>query len=40
MLKAIKVRIYPTDEQSITLAKHFGCTRWLWNHCLSIMTET
>jgi putative transposase len=40
MLKAVKVRIYPTDEQSITLAKHFGCTRWLWNHCLAVMTET
>lgn len=40
MLKAVKVRIYPTDEQSITLAKHFGCTRWLWNYCLSVMTET
>jgi putative transposase len=40
MLKAIKVRIYPTDEQVITLAQHFGCTRWLWNHCLSVMTET
>jgi putative transposase len=39
-LKAIKVRIYPTDEQSITLAKHFGCARWLWNHCLAMMTET
>jgi putative transposase len=40
MLKAVKVRIYPTDEQSVTLAKHFGCTRWLWNHCLSVITET
>lgn len=40
MLKAIKVRIYPTDEQSVTLTKHFGCTRWLWNLCLSVMTET
>lgn len=40
MLKAVKVRIYPTDEQSITLAKHFGCTRWLWNHSLAVMTET
>lgn len=40
MLKAVKVRIYPTDEQSVALAKHFGCTRWLWNRCLSIMTET
>jgi putative transposase len=40
MLKAIKVRIYPTDAQLITLAKHFGCARWLWNHCLAVMTET
>ncbi|HIK30212.1 MAG TPA: IS200/IS605 family element transposase accessory protein TnpB [Oscillatoriales cyanobacterium M4454_W2019_049] len=40
MLKVVKVRIYPTDEQSVTRAKHFGCTRWLWNHCLSVMTET
>jgi len=40
MLKAVKVRIYPTDEQIITLVKHFGCTRWLWNYCLSAMTET
>ncbi|WP_443081671.1 helix-turn-helix domain-containing protein [Synechococcus sp. Nb3U1] len=28
-MKTIKVRIYPTNEQLITLAKHFGCTRWL-----------
>lgn len=40
MLKTVKVRIYPTDEQVITLAKHFGCTRWLWNHSLAVMTET
>ncbi|MGB3615774.1 MAG: RNA-guided endonuclease TnpB family protein [Elainellaceae cyanobacterium] len=40
MLKAVKVRIYPTDEQSIALAKHFGCARWLWNHSLAVMTET
>ncbi len=40
MLKAVKVRIYPTDEQSIALAKHFGCTRWLWNHSLAVITET
>ena len=40
MLKAVKVRIYPTIEQSVILAKHFGCARWLWNHCLSVMTET
>jgi putative transposase len=40
MLKAVKVRLYPTEEQAISLAKHFGCIRWLWNHGLAVMTET
>nr|WP_279611185.1 helix-turn-helix domain-containing protein [Thermostichus vulcanus] len=39
-LKVIKVSIYPADEQSILLAKHFDWTRWLWHHCLSVVTET
>ncbi|MGA1131717.1 MAG: helix-turn-helix domain-containing protein [Prochlorotrichaceae cyanobacterium] len=25
VLKAVKIRIYLTDEQFITLTKHFGC---------------
>jgi len=40
MLKATKVRIYPTDEQVIQLSKDFGATRWLWNQSLFIMSET
>ena len=40
MLKATKVRIYPTDEQIIQLSKDFGATRWLWNQSLSLMSET
>jgi len=40
MLKAVKVRIYPTEEQVIILAKSFGCVRWLWNHSLSLMSQT
>ncbi|MFN9208665.1 MAG: helix-turn-helix domain-containing protein, partial [Pseudanabaena sp.] len=28
MLKAFKYRIYPTGEQSVLLAKSFGCARW------------
>ena len=40
MLKATKVRIYPTEEQIIQLSKDFGATRWLWNQSLSLMTET
>lgn len=40
MLKATKVRIYPTDEQVIQLSKDFGATRWLWNQSLSLMSQT
>ncbi|MEA5517693.1 helix-turn-helix domain-containing protein [Limnoraphis robusta Tam1] len=28
MLKATKVRLYPTPEQELALAKSFGCARW------------
>ncbi len=31
-----KFRIYPTPEQEVFFAKHFGCTRYLYNHFLSI----
>ncbi len=40
MLKAIKVRIYPTEAQQVHLAQAFGCVRWVWNQSLSIMTAT
>ena len=39
MLKATKVRIYPTDEQVIQLSKDFGATRWLWNQSLFVMSQ-
>ncbi|BAY48703.1 transposase, IS605 OrfB family protein [Scytonema sp. HK-05] len=35
MLKAVKVRLYPTTEQEIFLAKSFGCARWYWNYALN-----
>ena len=35
MLKAIKVRLYPTAEQQVTLSKSFGCARWYWNFALN-----
>ena len=38
--KAIKVRLYPTPEQEILLAQHFGCARWWWNYALSQSIET
>ena len=35
MLLAHKYRIYPTKEDKILLAKHFGCCRFLYNYFLS-----
>lgn len=33
--KAYKFRLYPNEEQKVLLAKHFGCTRFVYNHFLS-----
>ena len=35
MLKAIKVRLYPTADQQVALSKSFGCARWYWNYALN-----
>ncbi|WP_306297120.1 RNA-guided endonuclease TnpB family protein [Nostoc sp. C057] len=35
MLKAVKVRLYPTTEQQERLARSFGCVRWYWNYALN-----
>lgn len=35
MFKAYKYRIYPTEEQKVLIAKHFGCARWIYNYGLS-----
>ncbi len=35
MKHAVKVRIYPTDEQKEALSKAFGCARWFWNNSLA-----
>ncbi len=32
--KAFKFRIYPTKEQEVLIAKHFGCCRYIWNYFL------
>ena len=37
--KAIKYRIYPTEQQKELLSKTFGCTRKIWNLMLSDKTE-
>ncbi len=35
MLKVVKVRLYPTPEQKLILARAFGCARWYWNYALN-----
>lgn len=34
-----KFRLYPNKEQRILLAKHFGCSRFLYNHFLARRTK-
>jgi putative transposase len=35
MLDVLKVRIYPNKEQEMSLAKSFGCSRFVWNFYLN-----
>ena len=35
MRNVVKVRLYPTPEQKLSLAKSFGSCRFIWNYCLS-----
>lgn len=39
MIKALKVRLYPTEEQMVLLEKHFGANRFIWNHFLEARTK-
>ena len=39
MLKAFEYRIYPTKEQEVLLAKHFGCVRFVYNHFLRVKID-
>jgi len=39
MLKAYKYRIHPNEEQKEMFAKHFGCTRWIFNWALNKKIE-
>jgi putative transposase len=40
VLKAVKVRIYPSIEQQSHLAQAFGCVRFVWNQSLAAMSQT
>lgn len=35
MLKAIKIRLYPTQEQQVTMNRLLGCCRLVYNKCLA-----
>ncbi|WP_327193041.1 IS200/IS605 family element RNA-guided endonuclease TnpB [Psychrobacter sp. PL15] len=35
ILKAHKIRLYPTEDQQIFFAKSFGCARFIWNRMLA-----
>lgn len=37
--KVYKFRIYPNKEQEILLSKHFGCSRFVYNHFLNERKE-
>ena len=39
MLRGIKVRLYPTQEQIVELNKVLGCYRFVYNHLLSLKQE-
>jgi putative transposase len=34
ILRGYKYRLYPTAEQQVILAQHFGCKRFVYNHFL------
>lgn len=40
MLKAVKIRLYPTQEQKAKFARDFGSVRWLWNYYLDLTNKT
>lgn len=40
ILRAYVYRIYPTKEQEVLLAKHFGCSRWIYNYALDKKIKT
>ena len=36
MLKTLKVRLYPNNDQKVLLEKHFGSCRFVYNHFLEV----
>ena len=40
MLRATRIRLYPTKEQRLALSKQFGCARWVYNWGLDLSQRT
>ena len=36
MIRAYRYRLYPSDDQKVMLAKHFGSCRFVWNYFLDL----
>ena len=39
-MKAIKVKIYPNNNQKVLIEKHFGCNIVIYNFGLELKTKT
>jgi putative transposase len=39
MIKTLKVRLYPDENQKVLLEKHFGSCRFVWNHFLEVRNK-
>ncbi|TGA97160.1 transposase [Sporolactobacillus shoreae] len=39
VMRGIKLRIYPNQQQRQQLAQNFGCTRFVWNQMLAMLNE-
>ncbi|MGK7916210.1 MAG: RNA-guided endonuclease InsQ/TnpB family protein [Prochloraceae cyanobacterium] len=40
MLRAVKVRLYPTNQQAEKLSQVMGSCRWWWNYALNLCNQT
>ena len=40
MYRAVKVRVYPNQEQFHKLIQNMGCARFWWNYALNYCNET
>jgi putative transposase len=39
MIKTLRVRLYPNENQKVLLEKHFGSCRFVWNHFLEVRNK-